>query len=341
MTDTIEQRVAAHVKRAAGGDVTVSQVKTLTGGACQENFRVDLTVAGEPHTFALRSDARTKLPGSIDRAAEFAVLGLAAAAGVRTPKARWLGKDIVRADGYAYFMDWVSGEAIGRKVTTAKELAGARAKLPAELGRELARIHSVRPSVTPDVNGSARAAAPGFDPARETLGHMRESINRLHGPRPAMELIHRWLTENAPPATANNDVVLVHGDFRTGNFMVNQDGLVAILDWEFSHWGSRYMDLSWLCMRDWRFGQLDLPVGGFGARAPFYQAYEAESGLALDPKLLFYWEIVGNLNWAIGSAYQGERYVYGGEDEFELVAIGRRAAEMELEAMRLIEKGKI
>ena len=167
---------------------------------------------------------------------------------------------------------------------------------------------------------------------------MRKSIDAIHGPRPALELIHRWLTENAP---AKEDVVLVHGDFRTGNFMVGPDGLVAILDWEFSHWGSRYMDLSWVCMRDWRFGQLDLPVGGFGARAPFYEAYELESGITLDPKLLYYWEIVGNLNWAIGSVYQSERYVYGGEDEFELVAIGRRAAEMELEALRLIEKGKL
>ncbi len=338
MTATIEERVAAHIKSASGADVIVNQVKLLTGGACQENFKVDVTLDGTATTFVLRSDAPTKLPGSIDRKEEFGVLERAAAAGVRTPKARWLGRGVVRDGGYAYLMDWVTGEAIGRKVTSAKELAGARAKLPGELGRELAKIHSVRPMREPDVNGSARALEPGFEPAQHTLRHMRASIDAIHGPRPALELIHRWLTEHAP---TGEDVVLVHGDFRTGNFMVGPDGLVAILDWEFSHWGSRYMDLAWVCMRDWRFGQLDLPVGGFGARAPFYGAYEKESGVTLDPTLLYYWEIVGNLNWAIGSVYQSERYVYGGEDEFELVAIGRRAAEMELEALRLIEKGKI
>ena len=338
MTDTIEERIRAHVSLASGKDAVVRKVSLLSGGACQENYRVDLTVGGEDMTLALRSDAKTRLPGSIDRAREFAVIERATAAGVKTPHVRWLGEGIVRDGGFAYFMEWVTGEAIGRKVTSAKDLAAARAKLPAELGRELAKIHGVRPAPSPDVNGSAAASLPSFDPARASLAHMRSSIDAIRAPRPAMELIHRYLTEHAPPA---GDVVLVHGDFRTGNFMVNADGLVAILDWEFSHWGSRYMDLAWICLRDWRFGQLDLPVGGFGARAPFYEAYERESGISLDPALLFYWEIIGNLNWAIGSVYQGERYVYGGEDDLELVAIGRRAAEMELEAIRLIEKGKI
>jgi hypothetical protein len=76
-------------------------------------------------------------------------------------------------------------------------------------------------------------------------------------------------------------------------------------------------------------------------RAPFYEAYEKASGVTLDAKQLFFWEVFGNLKWALGSVEQGERYVYGGVDEFELVAIGRRAAEMEWEALRLLERGKL
>jgi aminoglycoside phosphotransferase (APT) family kinase protein len=333
-----QERIREHVARQTGAKVEILGMELLSGGACQENYKLDLDLDGKKTTLVLRSDAGTALPGSIDRARELAVIELAAKAGVKTPNARWLGKGLVREGAYAYFLDWLTGDAIGRKVTTAKELAAAREKLPQQLGTELAKIHRVRPTKDPDVNGSGRACEASFDPVQEALVHMRKSIESIHAPRPALELIHRWLGENAPPKP---EVVLVHGDFRTGNFMVGPEGLVGVLDWEFARWGSRYEDLTWISMRDWRFNQLDLPIGGIGKREAFYEAYEKESGITLDPKLLYYFEIAGNLNWAIGSVYQSERYIYGGESEFELVAIGRRACEMEHEALRLIEKGKL
>jgi len=333
---TIEDRVRDHLARATGETVAVNGVKVLGGGACQENFEVDAVIAGAPRRLVLRSDAPTSLPGSIDRVAEHAAIVRAAAAGVRTPEARWLGRGIVREGASAYFLDWAAGEAIGRKIVSGKELAGARAKLAAELAGELARIHSVTPSTAPELFGGPVPAP--YDVARVQLERMRASIDAMRAPRPAMEIVHRWLWENRPEP---GPPVLVHGDFRTGNFLVTPDGLSAILDWEFAHWGSPYEDLTWISVRDWRFGQLALPVGGFSRREPFYEAYERAAGRALDPKSLFYWEVFGNLGWAIGCVYQVERYVYGGVDEFELVAIGRRAAEMEFEAMRLIERGRL
>ena len=49
--------------------------------------------------------------------------------------------------------------------------------------------------------------------------------------------------------------------------------------------------------------------------------------------------MLGNLRWAAGAVYQGERYLCGEQRDLELLAIGRRSAEMEWEAMRLIERG--
>ncbi len=37
-----------------------------------------------------------------------------------------------------------------------------------------------------------------------------------------------------------------------------------LLDWELSHLGDPVEDLAWCCVRSWRFGNDDLPVGGFG-----------------------------------------------------------------------------
>lgn len=67
---------------------TLVEVKPLHGGACQENYRVDVTLDGAPLRLALRSDAPTSLPGSLRRRDEFAVIEAAVRAGVQTPAAR-------------------------------------------------------------------------------------------------------------------------------------------------------------------------------------------------------------------------------------------------------------
>ena len=99
--------------------------------------------------------------------------------------------------------------------------------------------------------------------------------------------------------------------------------------------------LSWISVRDWRFNQLDKPIGGFSARAPFYEAYTKYSGRPVDLEQLLWWEIMGNLRWAVGSVNQGERYLSGEEKDLELIAIARRSVEMEFEALRLIRRGSL
>jgi aminoglycoside phosphotransferase (APT) family kinase protein len=331
--------LAERIAEQVGG--RVASVTPLPGGACQDNFKVELE---DGRRLVLRSDSRTPLPMSRSRREEHAILDVAVRAGVRTPAARSLGQGIVRDGAWAYFLDWVDGEAIGRRVVASPKLEAARARLPVETATELAKIHSIVPKEHPRLLDAERAAAPSFDPVADALATLRTLVDGLHEPRPALELALRWLHENRPTNAANGTrahVCLVHGDFRTGNFMVTPRGLAAVLDWEFCHWGSPAYDLSWISVRDWRFGRLALPIGGFSRREPFYEAYEKASGRALDLAELHYWEVMGNVRWATGSVGQGERYTHGGESDIELVAVGRRAAEMEFEALRLIERGRI
>lgn len=326
MDDRIRTALAAH-------GATLTSVKPLHGGACQENFKVELTVDGRPQTMALRSDAKSSLPGSIQRKAEFSVIEAATKAGVKTPAARWLSIDLLRQGADAYFLDWVSGEAIGRRVVRNPELDGARAKLPTELATTLARLHTVTPATT-----TLPLKLPRASPAEDALRDLVEMMDRMPGVYPAVEFAMQWLSARIPK---EREVVLVHGDFRTGNFMVTPDGLSAVLDWEFARWGSPYEDLGWISVRDWRFNRLDLPVGGFSKRAPFYAAYAQSSGRAVDEAAVLWWEIVGNLRWALGSVNQGERYLSGEQTDLELIAIARRNVEMEFEALRLIRRGRL
>ncbi|MCA8925654.1 MAG: phosphotransferase, partial [Planctomycetes bacterium] len=175
---------------------------------------------------------------------------------------------------------------------------------------------------------------PPQDPAQRAIQAATQSLDALGEPRPALEAALAWLRAHAPPP---GELSLVHGDFRTGNLLVTPEGLSAVLDWEFARWSSPAEDLAWLCVRDWRFGRLELPVGGFGERAPFLAAYAEAAGGAPSEDALHWWEVLGNVRWAAGSLQQGRRYL-AGERDLELAAIARRAAEMEYEALRLVDR---
>jgi len=326
MDDRIRSALASH-------GATLQSVKRLHGGACQENFKVELSIDGAPTTLALRSDAKTSLPGSIRRRAEYAVIQAATRAGVKTPAARWLSPDLLRDGADAYFLDWVNGEAIGRRVVRNPELAEARLKLAEQLASTLAKLHAVTPEAT-----TLPLELPSPSPAEAALATLRAMMDVMPGAYPAVEFAVQWLAARVP---SEREVVLVHGDFRTGNFMVTPEGLSAVLDWEFARWGSPYEDLAWISVRDWRFNRLELPVGGFSKRAPFYAAYARERGRPVDEATVLWWEIVGNLRWALGSVSQGERYLSGEQTDLELIAIARRNVEMEFEALRLIRRGRL
>ena len=329
--DDLKAAIEAHLTAATGGPATVRALEPLGGGACQDNYRVDLTLAaGEiagDRTLVLRSDAVRSLPGSVNRAEEFAVINAAVRAGVKTPTARYLARDLVRPGAHAYFLDWAEGTAIGRRVLRDADLEGARKGLTAAVAIELAKIHSITQA---DRSIPLPAAPP------DILAFTRTMVESMREPRPALFLALQWLEQNP---MEGHETTLVHGDYRTGNFMVTPHGLSAILDWEFAHWGPPSWDIAWITMRNWRFGGNKLPVGGFARREEFHEVYEQHSGRKISHKNVHYCEILANVRWAAGCSHQGERYLSGQETDLELIAIPRRGVEMEFEALRLIEKG--
>lgn len=333
MSEDLVQSVAQHLSVATGAPARVSAVTPLFGGACQVNFKVEAEVGGQAGRWVLRSDAKGALPGSLNRAQERQVITRAVAAGVPTPPARWPAQDLLRPGAHAYFLDWREGVAIGAKVLKDPTLERARLALPSALAEALAKIHAVPPA---DVELPSPPSTPaGGDPVETALRFQEATLARLRRRRPALEYVLRWLDAHRPKASERT---LVHGDFRVGNFLVGKEGLTAVLDWEFAHLGSPMEDLAWLCLRDWRFGQLQRGAGGLVPRRVFYSMYSKASGREVDPGVVHYWEIVGNLRWATGALAQGERFL-AGETDLELLAVAERAPEMEYEALRLIEVG--
>lgn len=333
----LREKLENYLSRRLQGKVQILNMKLLSGGACQENHLVKLEVSGGPeagtYDLVMRTDRGGSLLSSLSRANEYHVASAAYQAGVRTPRLYWLETDPDVIGAPFYFMERLNGNATGRFIVKDRSIAEARKRLPDELAASLARLHSIRQSERSlDLDFLPRRDARTL--ALEAVREIREELSQFDEAHPAIELALNWLDANAPEA---DDVVLIHGDFRTGNFLVSPEGLQGIVDWEFAHWGDRHEDISWLCMRDWRFGVIKKEVGGFADRQPFYEAYEKHSGIKVDPGRVLFWEVMGNVRWAVGSIQQAERHLSGKDRGIEFASIGRRTGEMEYEMMRLIE----
>ena len=130
--------------------------------------------------------------------------------------------------------------------------------------------------------------------------------------------------------------MLVHGDFRTGNYMMEHSQLTGILDWEFCHWGDPREDLGWFCARCWRFGNDTLAASGIAGREDLLVGYNAASDAPIASNELAYWEIFAAARWAVIALLQGQRFLTGGERSLELALTGLMPAEMELDALDAI-----
>jgi aminoglycoside phosphotransferase (APT) family kinase protein len=228
--------------------------------------------------------------------------------------------------GAGYLMDFVAGTSVAPRVLRREELATARERLPGQLASALAQIHSVAAA---DVDGLAG----GADPALDACELWEAALDEIGEPLPAVEAGLRWLRLNAPPAAP---AVLVHGDFRLGNLIVDEHGLAAVIDWELCHGGDPAEDLAWLTIRSWRFGNDDLPVAGLGEIEPFLDAYEAAGGTRPDPERLLWWEAMGNVKWAVICARQAHDHLTGARPSAELASLGRRICEPEWDLLQLL-----
>src|SRR5947207_970307 len=164
---------------------------------------------------------------------------------------------------------------------------------------------------------------------------LRDEFDEVDEPHPAIVLGLWWLREHRPPP---REPVVVHGDFRIGNLVIDGSGLVGVLDWEFAHLDDPARDLSFALVRAWRFGSDELRLGGIGDVEPYLERYNDLTGFDVRPEELDYWELAGNVAWAIGCLTQARRHLTGQERSVELAILGRLGAEVEYEICHLLEK---
>jgi aminoglycoside phosphotransferase (APT) family kinase protein len=313
--------------------VDIARAELLSGGAVQENWRIDVVIEGGPragaHSLVLRTDAVARLPMSLDRTRELACIRAAHQAGVSVaePIAECADRAVIGAPFAVQRL--IRGTAQGRRIVRDPHLDRHGPDLARQLGGQLARIHAIRPPR----DDLAFLPMPEPDAVSAAVAELRRAIDKSTVARPALEYVLVWLLDNRPTP---RPTVLVHGDFRTGNYMVDQSRLTGILDWEFCHWGDPREDLGWFCARCWRFGNDTLAAGGIARREDLLAGYNAGAENPIAASELPYWEILAAARWAAIALLQGQRFLTGGERSLELALTGLMPAEMELDALDAI-----
>jgi aminoglycoside phosphotransferase (APT) family kinase protein len=319
-------RLAKFISRATGEhDATIVTLERMEGGAVQENWALDVKLNGELRRWVLRTDAKGTLRESLTRAQEFAVLKAARDAKVLAPQPLFLCDDPAVTGQRFFIMERLPGVAAGHRITRDSTLVPDGGRLARELAANLARLHRIKP-------GHAGLEFLPIMLARDCIAHYRSYLDTLSHPYPALEWGLRWCEISAP---RQEDAVLIHRDYRTGNYLINDGHLAGILDWEFSAFGNPLEDVGWLCARCWRFACPDLAVGGIAGLDDFLPEYERLAGRRVTAGDLKYWQVMAHLRWAIIALQQLERHLSGTERSLELALTGHIVGQIEFEILNL------
>ncbi len=333
-TDTdLKGALEAILRREIPSFTSLLEASRLTAGASQETYKLRLATDGGGLPLALRRSPPTVASGegvgglSLDTEAR--LLQLARHSDIPVPSIRY----VLRPEdglGPGFIMDWLEGETLGQRINRAEQLAAIRPHLARQCGQILGRIHTLdwRAEHLQD-------QLPVVEPAT-LVAETFAVYQQLDVPVPMIDYTRTWLLANLP---GTSRTTLVHGDFRNGNLMVSSEGITAVLDWELAHIGDPVRDLGWLCVNSWRFGQRELPVGGFGALADLLEGYRETSGITVSEVEVRFWEVFGSFWWSVITLQMANAWRLGETPSLERPVIGRRSSEAQMDCVNLLIPG--
>ena len=105
---------------------------------------------------------------------------------------------------------------------------------------------------------------------------------------PILEAGIRTLYRNPPKEPER--LSIVHGDYRSGNFLFLNDQITGILDWEMAHIGNPLEDLGWALSPIWSWQDRKRP-GYLIQKEEALKVWESSSNIKVDPVELKWWEL--------------------------------------------------
>jgi aminoglycoside phosphotransferase (APT) family kinase protein len=272
-------------------DLTLHNVQRIAVGWSHETWLFDLhyRVDGEAQHLGLclrRDPGNALLRHLSDLSQQFRVLQCLEHTALPTPKPYWFESDTAILDAPFLVMEKVRGSCPspwGREGRAYYQAAADRGKLPKSFTSTLATLHTLDwRAAGLDFLG---VPAPGADFARREIAKWRELIALSdHAPEPILTDLICWLEDNIPPT---DRVTLVHGAYRTGNFLIHDDEISAVLDWELQVLGDPMYDVAYVLSDLNREGTPLL--SNLVERDAFFRDYEAATGFVIDEAVCRYY----------------------------------------------------
>ena len=311
----------AAVERRFGAAARVENVEQATLGGSNRTLLFDVVLGATRRRLVSREETfagadKPFLPPAL----QFQVMQRAHAAGLTVPEPIF-AYDADDALGPGFVTSFAQGTALPRRILAD---TAAHPAILRQLAATLAGLHQL--------NAADFACLHALPESGDPIVAMRFRIDSLEEPHPALELGLRWLELNPPPPRAS---VPVHGDFRTGNYLVQGATVTALLDWECCHLSSPAADLGWFCTRSWRFGRIAHHAGGIATRTELLAAYRSAGGADITEADVRWWEIFGLIRWAMFNMLQAHGHVHGRRSP-AYAACGRNVALMEYDLLQTL-----
>ncbi len=318
--ETLVDGVNALLRRHLPDEFRVSDAQWMTGGASklQMSFVLDWNSPGAGRTktpMVLRMEpAASGIESS--RMREYQ-MQRALTGHVPVPPAYWVDVEGEFLPYPAIICGFVNG--VTKPTGTDARVSGTGATFPPDLGRVLGQ-QFVDHMAAMHCLDWRNAGLDAFDAPATPLQSVEWQINwwervweeDANEDIPMLRLAMAWLRNNMPPV---DHLSLVHGDFRTGNFLYDESNnrITALLDWETAHIGDRHEDIFYMTTAPYRQfaadGKTEV-IGGMLPAETFYEAYEKASGLPIIPATATFYRVLNSVkiaSVALGSCYRVAR----------------------------------
>ncbi len=291
--DILATRLERFLGARLPGTVRVTALERSTEGFSQETFAFDaeLTHADgrrEARRWIAKREPVAGLLEPYDLGPEFRVLHALSDDPLPSPPTPWFTTDPADLDRPFYVMERIDGDvpipAPGDGEGPFSE--AERATLGPDVVDALAQLHAIDWRARDLAFLGVPTAGTGIAAREVERWEKRIADSGLAVDPPLAEAL-RWLRANLP---STDEITLVHGDYRLGNFLVRDGRLTGILDWEMVHLGDPLEDVAWCSSSLWRAGT---PMAA-GLMTPdeFAARYAQSSGRVADPGRLRFYDVL-------------------------------------------------
>ncbi len=292
MSDALSENLAIYLRGVLQApELTVDGLSRIAGGASRETYRFRAHYGGRARALILRRDPPASLINT-ERSVEYRAYEAFHALGLPVPEPIALELGGGALERPFFIMAEIENCQTGNIL--APDPYGAHAaKIGEQLFTTLGRIARADPGALglSDIDGARDTG----DCWRHEIARWEKEIDEdEREPQPIVRGAIRWLRAHPPPPAQK--LAVVHGDYRSGNFLCDAGGDIrAVLDWEMAHLGDPLEDLGWALDPLWARNGM---ASGTIPRAQAIAIWERESGLTFDAKAFLWWEIFASLKGA-------------------------------------------